>query len=226
MSVYKKYVLASSILLLGSLVLCAMVYGSIFRKPQEIACTMDAMMCPDGSAVGRTGPSCEFAKCPDAKATTSTSSDEVIEPVIVPVGCTKEAKICPDGSSVGRVAPSCTFAECPIIEEPVAESYGSIVGTVLLGPVCPVERIPPDPECAPRPLATKFMLLSADLSKTVKTFSSDAQGKFIVDVPPGKYIVQPQSSNLPFPRCESSEVLTVPINDSVEVTISCDTGIR
>ena len=29
-----------------------------------IACTMDAMMCPDGSYVGRTGPNCEFV-CPN-----------------------------------------------------------------------------------------------------------------------------------------------------------------
>ncbi|MBZ5708761.1 hypothetical protein [Nannocystis pusilla] len=30
------------------------------------ACTMDAKICPDGSAVGRTGPNCEFAPCPAA----------------------------------------------------------------------------------------------------------------------------------------------------------------
>ena len=28
------------------------------------ACTLDAKVCPDGSAVGRTGPNCEFAACP------------------------------------------------------------------------------------------------------------------------------------------------------------------
>ena len=28
-----------------------------------VACTMDAMQCPDGSYVGRSGPNCEFA-CP------------------------------------------------------------------------------------------------------------------------------------------------------------------
>lgn len=28
------------------------------------ACTMDAKVCSDGSAVGRTGPNCEFALCP------------------------------------------------------------------------------------------------------------------------------------------------------------------
>ncbi len=31
----------------------------------QIACTMEAKLCPDGSAVGRIGPRCEFAKCPD-----------------------------------------------------------------------------------------------------------------------------------------------------------------
>lgn len=29
-----------------------------------VACTEEAKICPDGSAVGRTGPKCEFAPCP------------------------------------------------------------------------------------------------------------------------------------------------------------------
>ena len=29
-----------------------------------IACTMEAKLCPDGSAVGRSGPNCEFSACP------------------------------------------------------------------------------------------------------------------------------------------------------------------
>lgn len=29
-----------------------------------VACTLEAKLCPDGSAVGRTGPNCEFAPCP------------------------------------------------------------------------------------------------------------------------------------------------------------------
>ncbi|MEI8091222.1 MAG: hypothetical protein WCG98_03045 [bacterium] len=31
---------------------------------QPQACTEEAKLCPDGSAVGRTEPNCEFAKCP------------------------------------------------------------------------------------------------------------------------------------------------------------------
>ena len=34
-----------------------------------MACTQEAMICPDGSAVGRVGPNCEFAPCPEATPT-------------------------------------------------------------------------------------------------------------------------------------------------------------
>ncbi len=33
-------------------------------KPQPKACTQEAKLCPDGSSVSRTGPTCEFALCP------------------------------------------------------------------------------------------------------------------------------------------------------------------
>lgn len=33
-------------------------------EEEAIFCTMDAMMCPDGSFVGRTAPDCAFAPCP------------------------------------------------------------------------------------------------------------------------------------------------------------------
>lgn len=31
---------------------------------EQISCTADAMICSDGTAVGRTGPNCEFTPCP------------------------------------------------------------------------------------------------------------------------------------------------------------------
>ena len=33
---------------------------------QPVACTMEAKQCPDGSFVGRVGPDCAFAACPDS----------------------------------------------------------------------------------------------------------------------------------------------------------------
>lgn len=37
---------------------------SVPEAPAATACTLEAKLCPDGSAVGRQGPSCEFAPCP------------------------------------------------------------------------------------------------------------------------------------------------------------------
>ena len=34
------------------------------QDENQVACTQDAKLCPDGSYVGRTGPNCEFAACP------------------------------------------------------------------------------------------------------------------------------------------------------------------
>jgi len=62
-------------------VIVALVGFAVSRKniseenigtPNEpVVCTMDAKICPDGSAVGRTGPSCEFAPCPRVTSTPS-----------------------------------------------------------------------------------------------------------------------------------------------------------
>ena len=37
------------------------------KNPNGTACTEEAKICSDGSAVGREGPNCEFAKCPEEK---------------------------------------------------------------------------------------------------------------------------------------------------------------
>lgn len=71
------------------------------------ACTLEAMVCPDGSAVGRTGPNCEFTPCPSVTPTPSE------KPGNDQVACTLEAKQCPDGSYVSRQGSKCEFAPCP-----------------------------------------------------------------------------------------------------------------
>lgn len=39
-------------------------FGDREQGGNQIACTMEALMCPDGSYVGRSGPSCAFPACP------------------------------------------------------------------------------------------------------------------------------------------------------------------
>lgn len=59
------------ILLVGGGVIYAV---NRFTKPK--ICTMEAKICPDGSTVGRSGPSCEFAPCPTQGPTTTATPDE------------------------------------------------------------------------------------------------------------------------------------------------------
>lgn len=39
------------------------VWRENFKLRDQIACTMEAKLCSDGSYIGRTGPNCEFAPC-------------------------------------------------------------------------------------------------------------------------------------------------------------------
>ncbi len=50
---------------------------------QPTACTMEAKLCPDGSAVGRSGPNCEFAPCPGKQnpAEPQNTSSGLQEPI-------------------------------------------------------------------------------------------------------------------------------------------------
>lgn len=59
----------------GLLSACAAKTSSPSGKPDELRCTTEAKMCPDGSGVGRTGPNCEFAPCPGAPAADGAAAD-------------------------------------------------------------------------------------------------------------------------------------------------------
>ena len=45
-------------------IVVALVGIFAFAWPTEKGCTLEALVCPDGSAVGRSGPACEFSPCP------------------------------------------------------------------------------------------------------------------------------------------------------------------
>ena len=49
--------------------IAAAVFGGVLAArsltpTKQVACTLEAKLCPDGSAVGRVGQNCEFAPCP------------------------------------------------------------------------------------------------------------------------------------------------------------------
>jgi hypothetical protein len=156
------------------------------ESAMPVACTAEAMQCPDGSYVGRSGPNCQFVCPPSATATTT------------PTG----------GTGGGGIAPY----------------HSGIRGTVMAGPTCPVERIPPDPACADKPLQTTVTVFhKGDLTHPFAQTTSNASGTFEFSIPPGEYVVGAGKGILP--RCNNTPA-TVGPNGYTSITIGCDTGIR
>lgn len=116
-------------------------------------------------------------------------------------------------------------AASPIITSTTVTTDGIVVGQVLLGPTCPVERIPPDPNCAAKPYAT-----TVGISKNIetplafKTIGSNASGTFSVSLPAGEYLFYPQTTSS-YPRC-GQQLVNVVAGKMNNVIINCDTGIR
>jgi hypothetical protein len=67
-------------IILLSVIAAAGIFVAGKTKTEEpMACTMDALVCPDGSSVGRTGPDCNFAPCPTASAEIPSDVNDAIE---------------------------------------------------------------------------------------------------------------------------------------------------
>lgn len=71
----KYIIIAAVIIALGTVLI--LVGGRSANAPTEepVACTAEAKLCPDGSTVGRTGPNCEFAPCPEVNEAPEVPAD-------------------------------------------------------------------------------------------------------------------------------------------------------
>jgi hypothetical protein len=104
---------------------------------------------------------------------------------------------------------------------------GELRGTILVGPTCPVERIPPDPNCADKPFQNAKVVLKNKVSGAIaQQLLSDSVGNFSAVLSPGTYTIDTSSAsgNL-LPRCETKDV-TVSAGTITNTDISCDSGIR
>lgn len=82
------------------------VFAGVTRNtpPPQKACTQEAKLCPDGSAVGRTGPNCEFAQCPTVHSQPATECTKDSD-------CPSSQYMCQETQGVGTACsstdPSC-----------------------------------------------------------------------------------------------------------------------
>jgi hypothetical protein len=79
--------------------------------PEQVGCTMDAKICPDGTAVGRMPPSCEFVPCPDSNT----------QPDVTQTQSIREFGGCHIGGCSGQL---CTDQEDAVSTCEYLESYG------------------------------------------------------------------------------------------------------
>jgi hypothetical protein len=108
----------------------------------------------------------------------------------------------------------------------VLPKTGTIKGTVTTSPTCPVERIPPEPGCAPKPYATAIKVRVEGTVAVIKTIQSNASGAFSASLPIGSYELEAVTeNNAIFPRC-GKIVAAVTADKTITADISCDTGIR
>jgi hypothetical protein len=100
-----------------------------------------------------------------------------------------------------------------------------IGGAATAGPVCPVERNPPDPACAPRPVAGAVLVITAASGAEVARVTTGADGTFFAELRPGAYVVTPQSAN-GLMGTPSPEQVTVEDGVTSTIQLAYDTGIR
>ena len=101
-----------------------------------------------------------------------------------------------------------------------------IRGVVTLSPTCPVQASPGAnvPEPCVTPYAAKLVVLDGE-NVVVTRVTSSQDGTFTVDLPPGDYVVAPETGADSYPIAQPQSV-TVVAGQYAEVEINYDTGIR
>ncbi|MFM8266598.1 MAG: hypothetical protein ACKOA2_01055 [Ilumatobacteraceae bacterium] len=94
-----------------------------------------------------------------------------------------------------------------------------VTGVVRASPTCPVEQ--QGQECPPAPVLGRVQF-AAD-GRRVAQVDTDAEGRFVVQVPVGSYDVS-VDTGAPLPACPTITVVVAA--EPQDIVIDCDTGIR
>lgn len=119
------------------------------------------------------------------------------------------------------------LAGCMPDPGPTATGAGTIEIEVVAGPVCPVEREPPDPNCEPRPVggARIFVQPGDGGDSPVAEATTAEDGHATIQIAPGDYIVVGGDVEGLMGSPEPATV-TVLTGQTVTITLTYDTGIR
>lgn len=111
-----------------------------------------------------------------------------------------------------------------VVEDTVLET-GTLAGTVSVGPLCPVEKMPPDPGCEPTAETyASYKIFVYQGATLVAQIPVKADGTFSLELAPGMYTLNRAevpigSDNLPID-------VVIHTQEETTVAITIDTGIR
>jgi hypothetical protein len=108
---------------------------------------------------------------------------------------------------------------------PPAVATGNASVQLTAGPVCPVETVPPDPACAPQPVAGALVIAVDGGGNEMGRATSDADGHLLLVLPAGRFVIAPQPVEGLMGTPEGQTVL-IRAAETSELTFSYDTGIR
>jgi len=106
---------------------------------------------------------------------------------------------------------------------------GYLEGVISIGPICPVERVPPDPACLPTAETYKaypVSVFSSDGRRKILQLNPLLDGSFITELAPGNYLVVLDKAQN-YIGCSNLPVeVSISTQDKTLLNINIDTGIR
>lgn len=115
------------------------------------------------------------------------------------------------------------LAACGPRRDPSEPLTSGVEVRVFVGPMCPVIQV--GVECPDRPYQATLTILNTN-RKEVLQFETEEDGRYIVSLPPGDYILRPESSqDMPLPDA-SEQYFTILPNQITQLIVVYDSGIR
>ncbi len=105
---------------------------------------------------------------------------------------------------------------------------GFLEGNVTIGPLCPVERFPPDPGCKPTEETYKawpVAVYTSDKKIKVTQIKPDLDGTYKIELSAGNYIVDLEKQQ-PFGGRNLPATISINSGKTTTLNIDIDTGIR
>lgn len=106
---------------------------------------------------------------------------------------------------------------------------GYLEGIISIGPLCPVERIPPDPACLPTADTYKAYpvgVYTSDGQRKIVQLNPSLDGTFSNELPTGKYLVILEKSQNNIGGSNLPVKISIISQEKTLLNINIDTGIR